>query len=41
MGQYFTPVILDSQDRITRAVEPGDYGSGANSPATPAPTSLS
>jgi hypothetical protein len=28
MGQYFTPVILDSQDRITRAVEPGDYGSG-------------
>jgi hypothetical protein len=27
MGQYFTPVLLDSQDRITRAVEPGDYGS--------------
>jgi hypothetical protein len=28
VGQYFTPVILDTQDRITRAVAPRDYGSG-------------
>ena len=28
MGQYFTPVFLDSHDRVTRAVDPGDYGSG-------------
>jgi len=28
MGQYFTPVFLNTDDAIVAALNPGDYGSG-------------
>jgi hypothetical protein len=38
MGQYFTPVFLNSAGAIVHALNPADYGSGENCMDIAAPT---